>query len=139
MAKKCGICQQNKIAKRLQAAGSTFPDAAAQPIIGGKAPGHRADQGVRRADSFERRVGKNVNADGGGREERAQPVANHRKINHAGDGERPTPTMSASRGSMRPEGIGRSFVRCMSASTRRSHHWLSAAAPAAAMAVPKTA
>ena len=39
MAKKCGICQKNKIAKRLQAPAPAFPVAAAQPIIGGKAPG----------------------------------------------------------------------------------------------------
>ena len=42
---------------------SSRPCAAAQPIIGGIAPGHRADQRVGRADTLERRVSENVNRD----------------------------------------------------------------------------
>jgi hypothetical protein len=39
MAKKWGNCQKKRMAKRLQAPGSRRPVAAAQPIMGGKAPG----------------------------------------------------------------------------------------------------
>ena len=39
MAKKWGNCQKKRMAKRLHAPGSSRPLAAAQPIIGGNAPG----------------------------------------------------------------------------------------------------
>ena len=39
MAMKCGNCQQNTIANRNHASGSSRPRAAAQPISGGMAPG----------------------------------------------------------------------------------------------------
>ena len=40
MARKCGICQRNRIAKSTNAPGSSVPRAAAQPITGGSAPGN---------------------------------------------------------------------------------------------------
>src|SRR5436309_3003358 len=96
MAKKCGSCQKKRMAKRLHAPGSSRPLAAAQPIIGGSAPGI-APTSVFAVLMRLSGVCENVNDDGGGSERGAEQVAGEAEISDAGDREQAAGDESASR------------------------------------------